>query len=591
MKSVTDLEHDASELLSQENPSLSELRKLSIELDEYIHASSYQELSLDEKEKVQNLYRDITAKVRGQSKPSGWTSYTADGGQAGRAENRPVGVLRGGTANGAPHTPEYSQEAVRCMDDAEKLFYGGRYAEAIKQYDQVLMLEPNWERPRQHRSEAENYLRTGYIPAVALPPEAATAYGKAQSATRVGRFTDAQNLLEKAKASLREAGILRWQEGQEFEQKLQQMIDAENIYQEGVRLFSAGQIDEGIEKVEIASQVTGLPKYRDKIQEFRKAKETLRAISEVLYITNAEPKQLIQARINLDSLTGEYGDNQTFQKLRSRMDASLPKVVEALIQQTRALITQADRAQTLEISQSLAQEARKNLDFARQLGMLDDQTRLLQNEVDRLSRDMTRMENELEEAQNLYEQSSNWPARASSLSQEVRRRFPNDPRVIQLNQNLRRYHLALTWIKVGVVLIGILFLLLVARWGTQKVIAMIPTVTPTPSHTATITPTPTVTATPTSTATATPTGTNTPTPTLTPTPLALSLNRMVWARGSCYEAYEAIGKIPEGATVRPLPAERRFDNLSRECLLVEYVGAGQPVIGWILLQDTGPVGP
>ncbi len=69
------------------------------------------------------------------------------------------------------------------MEEAERLFYGGRYAEAIKNFDKVLQIEPGWERARQHRSESENYLRTGYIPAVALPPEAASAFGKAQSAS------------------------------------------------------------------------------------------------------------------------------------------------------------------------------------------------------------------------------------------------------------------------------------------------------------------------------------------------------------------------------------------------------------------------
>ncbi len=127
------------------------------------------------------------------------------------------------------------------MEDAERLFYSGRYAEAIKLFDRVLQQEPGWERARQHRSESENYLRTGYIPPVALPPEAASAFGKAQSATRVGRFNDALNLLSKAQNVLREFGIHRWQEGLEFEQKLQEAIDAEAAYNEGIQLFTAGK--------------------------------------------------------------------------------------------------------------------------------------------------------------------------------------------------------------------------------------------------------------------------------------------------------------------------------------------------------------
>ncbi len=152
------------------------------------------------------------------------------------------------------------------MSEAEKLFYGGHYAEAIKLYDQVLQIEPDWDRARQHRSESENYLRTGYIPSVALPAEAATAFGKAQSAARLGRYQEAMPLLNKAQSSLREMGIQRWQEGQEFEQKLQQNIDAEIVYEEGMKLFATGQFDEGIDRVETAARATGLPRYNDRVQ-------------------------------------------------------------------------------------------------------------------------------------------------------------------------------------------------------------------------------------------------------------------------------------------------------------------------------------
>jgi hypothetical protein len=61
--------------------------------------------------------------------------------------------------------------------------------------------------------------------------------------------------------------------------------------------------------------------------------------------------------------------------------------------------------------------------------------------------------------------------------------------------------------------------------------------------------------------------------------------RNIFARNGCYEAFTAIGRIPAGATVRFLPSDRRFDNLSRECLLVEYEGESGSVIGWILIVD------
>jgi hypothetical protein len=67
--------------------------------------------------------------------------------------------------------------------------------------------------------------------------------------------------------------------------------------------------------------------------------------------------------------------------------------------------------------------------------------------------------------------------------------------------------------------------------------------------------------------------------------MTVVLARQVWARNGCYESFNANGRIPEGASVRTLPSERRFDNLNRECLLVEYEGPTQSVIGWILLID------
>ena len=111
------------------------------------------------------------------------------------------------------------------------------------------------------------------------------------------------------------------------------------------------------------------------------------------------------------------------------------------------------------------------------------------------------------------------------------------------------------------------------------IISLTPTATPTPTYT----PTPTRTATPTPEPTATPRPTQTPT--ITPTPLTATVARKIWARNGCYEEYQAIAHIPEGAMVRLLPAERRFDTLSRECLLVEYVGETRTIIGWILIAD------
>ncbi len=588
MNNLQSLETRANQLLEQEKPALTDLRQLSIELDDFINSQAYQDLDQLQKGKLQDLYRNLMGRVRSITEGQPFLdSHARD-----QEQFPKIGEM---DAKSEPDiqerntSREHSPEAIRLMDEAEQLFYGGRYTEAIKLYDQVLAIEPGWERPRQHRSEAENYLRTGYIPSVALPPEAAAAFGKAQSASRVGRYADAQALLEKAKASLRESGIQRWQDGQDFEQKLQQMIDAESAYKEGLRLFSQGQIDEGIEKIEAAGSTTGLPKYKDKAQEYRKVKETLRSIGDVLYVGTADPNQLIQTKANLDMLIGEYGEQPAIDKLRTRLELLLPKVRENLEQQARSLLSQVERAQTLKSAHALLEEAGKYIQQLGQLGQHNETAEQLQTDHNRLTSELTRSEETLESAYESYENNRSWPSKSARMSQEIRKRYPNDPRVSELQKNLSRYYLGMTGIRAGMVLGMLIFLFFAAGWATNWVRGVIPTATPTATATSTgtSTPTPTATGTPTPTTTFTPTITSTPT--LTPTPMTVVLARQVWARNGCYETYNANGRIPEGASVRTLPSERRFDNLNRECLLVEYEGPTQSVIGWILLVDlAGP---
>ena len=264
------LDDKLAQLQDQEVKDLVELRKMMLEIEEFIDSADYQSLSLEDRNRLQGARKDLRERIRqqeGQEEGEGAAAEPASPAPDSQPGKPPS--MDGHAAEPAAEVKKHDPLAEQQMEAAEKLFYSGRYAEAINLFDRVLQLEPNWERAKQHRSESENYLRTGYIPAVALPAEAASAYGKAQSAARVGRYSDALALLEKAQATLRELGIQRWQEGQEFAQKLQENIDAETVYEEGLEFFKQGQFDEAIERVETASRATGLPKYVDRAQDFR----------------------------------------------------------------------------------------------------------------------------------------------------------------------------------------------------------------------------------------------------------------------------------------------------------------------------------
>ena len=464
MTDLNTLLDEAAQLIGQDSPSLSEMKVRMVEMDELIHSPEFQTFSYDDRSRLQAAYKELRKCIRELENPGSQSGPAAPGFETSLPEANPARADPARIAEAQSHNP-YAEQMV---EEAEKLFYGGRYADAIKLYDQALKIEPDWERARQHRGESENYLRTGYIPSVALPAEAASAFGKAQSAARLGRYQDAMTLLKKAQATLREMGIQRWQEGQEFEQKLQQNIDAESVYDEGLQLFNQGNIDEGIDRVETAAQATGLPKYNDKAQELRRAKASMQAVAETLNSALADPKAVAQIKTDLDGLILQYGDNPAFHKLKTALEAVIPKVTEPLKDQVRELKSQADRAQTLDAVLAKAKQAKVILDQARNLGYADETLDALQGEIDRLFRDVQRYEDELQQANTVFNTNRSWPAAAARMSQGVRARYPNDPRVIEFNRSLAPYRNALLGIKAGGIIIGLIIIGLLVRFGTRR---------------------------------------------------------------------------------------------------------------------------
>ncbi len=583
MNSFDEIEKQYQELQDNSSASVVDLRHLLLEIEDLVNSNDYQSLALDQRGTLQARRKDLMARIQllenGAAAPDEMMNGQAVSGSQPAAKSEPAGTRPEPVA-------EHNPAAESQMEMAEKLFYSGRYAEAVQIFDRILQLEPNWERARQHRTEAENYLRTGYIPVVALPADAASAYGKAQSAARVGRFADALVLLESAQDALHELGIQRWQEGQDFAQKLQENIDAEKAFDEGLNLFRQGNIDDAIERIQAAVGATGMPKYSERAQELRKVKDSLRSIYDTLNQADLDPQAASQAKASLDALLVEYGENPAFERLIERFKAITPRVVEPLKEQTRQLKNQADHAATLEEGLYLNKQARQSLAQIRNLEGVDESLDRLQTEIERQQRGYQKFDNDLHAANQAYEKNPAWPAEAAHLSAEVAKRFPIDPGVKELKLKLRSYRWKLLGIQAGLVLLAVLILASLFAWGKGKyqayVLAKTPTVTSTATATATFTPSPT------QTPTLTPTPLPTLTPTLTPTPINAFTQRDVFARNGCYEKFTAVGKIPAGAIVRFLPAERRFDEFNRECVLVEFLTPeGGAIDGWVLTLDVG----
>jgi len=587
LNTYQNLQKQIDKLVKQEIPPLLELRKSLLDVEDFIDSSDYKDLSTKKRNRIQELRKALRASIKeAETADSQLEEELESSGDSETPQEELIGQIGDKIDDSAP-TIERDSKAEQAMEDAEKLFYGGRYVEAIKLFDRVLQIEPNWERAKQHRSESENYLRTGYIPPIALPAEAASAFGKAQSAARVGRYQDALTLLNRAQNIMRDLGIQRWQEGLDFEQKLQENIDAENAYLEGIELFDRGEIDDAIELIESASKATGSPKYSDRAQEYRRVKETIRGFNETLSAITIDPNSVLGAKSDLDILTSEYGENPLLIRLRSRLENVIPKAVAPMKDQIRSLKTQAERASTIEETHYLSTQARNQLDQTQSLVGLDESLERLQVEVDNLIINTQRYEDELSQAQIAFQNHKNWPVQAARISQEVRQRYPNDPKVVRFSRSLTTYNTLLNLIKIsgGLLLLILLGLFAWFGWGRINVYyqSLTPTSTPTASDTST--PTTTSTATATITLTSTPTLTFTPTPTPT-TGMAL---RDIWARSDCYEGYNAVGRIPLGGILQFLQTDRRFDSFNRECVLVEYQENGRTVIGWVLFIDIGNI--
>ena len=483
----------------------------------------------------------------------------------------------------------HDPEAEALMDTAEQAFYAGNYQKAIPLFEKVLGIEPTWSRAQEHRDEAEEFLRSGNIPSVALPPEAGKAYGKAQSAARVFRYQTALDYLDEAFASLKETGINRWREGEELRQDLENQMQAHEVYQEGLALLGQGEMQSALSKIQTAASAVALPEYVDKAAEIRSDLSTLDEVADVINLSGSiPPERLADARQKLDRLSLKYGDIPKVTRLRSRVETVLPNVVANLVESIERNKRQADSASAIKTAKNAYAEADRALSTLKTLQPDNPLRQNLESDIHYAQEQLETLEERLEQAtQSLENESRLFPRSAFLISKPVRKRFPQDPGVLELKRYLRWYHLTF----YGGGGIGLILIILALFFGGRGIAGAVQqrqlALTPSPTMTATITPTSTITPTPTETPTPEPSPTETPFYTVTPTPVVTGTAlRDLFARQGCYEGFRSTGRIPEGAVVTLLSIpERVFDNLNRECVLIEYRTAEVNVLGYLLIMD------
>jgi len=483
----------------------------------------------------------------------------------------------------------HNPEAENMMDSAEKAFYAGNYQKAIPLFEQVLQIEPGWARAQEHRDEAEEFMRSGNIPSVALPPEAGRTYGKAQSAARVFRYQTALGYLDEAFAYLKESGISRWREGEELRQDLENQMQAHQVYQEGLANLRQGDLQAGLSKVQTAASSVATPEYVDKASEIREDIASLDAVADLVNLSgNVPADHLAESRIKLDRLSIKYGEIPQISRLRNRMDIILPNVISGLIEKIQRLKRQAESASSLKTSKAAYAEAGELLTTFQALQPDHTQAHSLQSEVQDANQEIDQLEESLELAnQALNTDNRFFPHNAYQISKTVRSRFPQDPEVLNLKRRLRWYYVTL----YGGGAIAGLLIIMIFWFGGRGIASLVRNrqlaLTPSPTATFTITPTPSITPTATVTPSFTPSPTETPFYTPTPTPIVkATVVRDLFAYSGCYETTNQVGKIYEGGevTIIALP-QRVFDDLNRECVLVEYLGEERTVTGYVLIAD------
>jgi len=604
---IQDLIDQANNILNQANPSDEELLQAENALSTYLEALATRrivdEVDLEDVDEANRLLRELrrersrrVASSPEAPQPVSPTKGTPTESPAENSPSRPTPTRSPDMGDEDSSDPlrkffqsSHDPEAERLMDEAEEAFYKGNYQAAIPLYEKVLQLEPGWTRAEEHHAEAEEYLRSGNIPSVALPPEAGKAYGKAQSAARVFRYKVALDYLDEAFEHLEEAGIKRWREGEELRHDLENQMQAYDVYKEGLNLLAQGELVAALGKIQTAASAVAIPEYIDKAAEVKGDIAMLDEVSDIVSMSGKiPPNKLADAKSKLERLRMKYGSLSQIGRLQNRLDLLIPAATQNLLDNTQRLKEEATKAPTLAIALQKIAGARENLDLLRQLDAYDAQSLALENEISALETEINNAQDEIERAKEALETGNRFFALdAYRISRNVRKRFPNDPQVLALKRGLTpTYFVAGGGSIIIIILLGFL-ISFAARNISASIYARNLARTPTVTYTPTVTLTPTVTPTPTKTLTPTPDYSPTPTRTATPTPVVMVVTlRDVYARSDCYAGYKATGLIPQGTTLTLLPmAERRFDEFNRECVLVEFRGSDFAIIGYVLMAD------
>lgn len=483
----------------------------------------------------------------------------------------------------------------RTMDQADGYFFAGEFPKARDLYIEVLQAYSDYSTARERLQECEDYLaHRKEIPTELLPVGAGERFGQAQSARRVGDYTDALRNIEEAIQLVRAGGIKHWKAGQAFKQELQQMILAEKTYATALTSAQKGDWSTAIEKCQGAFDLSQLPKFERALaflidlQKVLAAQKTRGSADEVIQSTKDALEEIGLLQSPPDwVMVKTSAQNEVIKNARQ---ASRARV----IQQLKGLIADADPEKTAtpgeaqRNAQSAVELAERWLDIDSADQDVSKSLRDAQNALDKVKRIQ-------EDVKKITMHQTGLPfARILNASRELQQAqnlVITHPTIVAFQEAVDDAEKYLKWRNFLMTLFSILIagvvMVLFVQVGWPRAMAAFapsptPTLTPTPTPTVTATVTPTATSTFTPTATFTSTATPIPsTPTFTPTPEQLCFG--FFDRGALYIYDGPGGNQTEYMNVNT-DVQVRVIDLSPEWYKIIYESSIK-IEGWVRAAD------
>ncbi len=359
-----------------------------------------------------------------------------------RSEERPP------SSDVAPPLSELSPEIFQQLGQARRLFYAGDYYEAADALTAILRAAPNAQEARERLAQIEDHIKRGIVPDSRVPFEARTAFGRAQSLERAGRFEEARESYRLALEEARKGGPLlqNWLPAVEALMRVDNSMIARESSREADSLLKADQWREAAEKYDVVLKL--LPddsQARERLgllQKVQEQTEAMRAQLSDLGGNLADASSTVAAlRQTIAALRPKLPESQRLNELETEVGQAALTVKSGLLERSQKLVAQARFLSKIAESKGNMAAAVQLLEHALRLSPDDPdiigQTQATSTELARLAQ----AEKDLEEVRRLIGLNTEESRQQAREMLRGIQEFDQDPSYLQLLTALRRQFL------------------------------------------------------------------------------------------------------------------------------------------------------